>query len=189
MDDLRDVVLADLPAPLVKVSDNTASHVFDASPADNLVLRVLSPSRSGLVPSRDYLRGVTPGAAVLAALDRSVAALTEQYGANPVAWRAPHPRSKIASLTGVIGPSTTMPYQDRGSWIHVVAFTDRVNPVAGAPFGGSRPVAVGPGQQAHLGPDRGDRLPATGASALPALAGLVLLALWAVRRRRPNAAG
>ena len=175
MDDLRDVVLADLPADLVKASDATASHVFDASPADNLVLRVLSPSRSALVPSRDYLRGATPRAALLQALDRAVAALTAQYGADPARWRAQHPRSEIASLTGVIGPSTTMPYQDRGSWIHVVAFRGPA-PARPAPASGTALVSAPPAPA--LG-----RLPATGGSLLPALAGLALLGGAAVRRR------
>ncbi|HVT36899.1 MAG TPA: hypothetical protein VHE37_15010, partial [Nevskiaceae bacterium] len=42
-----------------------------------------------------------------------------------------HPRSQICSLTGVIGPGSstltgtscvTMPYQDRGSWVHRVGY-------------------------------------------------------------------
>jgi hypothetical protein len=143
--------------------------VFDASPADNLVLRVLSPSRSGLVPSRDYLRGQSPRAAILAALDRSVAALTKQFGADPATWRAVHPRSTIDSLTGVIGPSTTMPYEDRGSWIHVVAFR-------------GKPVATSPVTLPPQAPPAG-RLPATGASTLPALAGLLMLGAVLWRRR------
>ena len=171
MDDLRDVVLADLPAPLVAESDAVGSHVFDASPADNLVLRVLSPSRSGLVPSHDYLKGATPQAAILTALNRSVAALTKEFGADPAIWRAQHPRSTIDSLTGVIGPSTTMPYEDRGSWIHVVAFRGRT--------AGTRPTTAPP----VAAPAPSGRLPATGASTLPALAGLLLLAAWALRRR------
>ena len=174
MNDLRDVVLADLPAPLVAESDAVGGHVFDASPADNLVLRVLSPSRSGLVPSRDYLRGQSPRAAILAALDRSVAALTEQFGADPMTWRAQHPRSAITSLTGVIGPSTTMPYEDRGSWIHVVAFRGKA---VAAP----RPAGVPPMVAPVVAP--AGRLPATGASTLPAVAGLLMLGAVLWRRR------
>lgn len=171
MDDLRDVVLADLPPALVRQSDATASHVFDASPADNLVLRVLSPSRSALTPSRDYLRGASPETAMLRALDRSVAALTAEFGADPATWRAVHPRSAIDSLTGVIGPSRTMPYQDRGSWIHVVAFTGPGRAVAAPP----RPAAPRPAPPT---------LPTTGGATLPALAGLLLLlGAWAWRRR------
>ncbi len=171
MDDLRDEVLASLPKELVLQSDFVASHVYDASPADNLVLRVLNPSRSALTPSRDYLAGRTPAAAMLAALDTSIAALTQQYGADPATWRAPHERRPIKSLTGVIGPSLTMPYMDRGSWLHVIAFTK----AAVAPSTAQPPTAPRPTNAA---------LPATGPSALPAIAAVALLATWAWRRRR-----
>jgi hypothetical protein len=164
MDDLRDVVLADLPPALVVAADNRGSHVFDGTPADQLVLRNLVPATSSLRPSRDYLHGRSVNAVVLAALDRSIAALTTAYGPNPAAWRDPHPRSTIKSLTGVIGPSRTMPYQDRGSWVQVVAF-DAVTPRAVAP------VAAPAGQ-----------LPATGPGPLPALAALLLLTLAVLRR-------
>jgi hypothetical protein len=136
MDELRDEVLASLPREVVVQSDFVASHVYDASPADNLVLRVLNPRASSLTPSRDYLAGRTPGAAMLAALDRSIAALTAQYGADPASWRMPHERRPIRSLTGVIGPSLTMPYMDRGSWVHTVAFTKP----AASPSDEARPV-------------------------------------------------
>jgi hypothetical protein len=42
-----------------------------------------------------------------------------------------HPRSRLCSLSGVIGPGAdtlpgtscvTMPYQDRGSWVHRVGY-------------------------------------------------------------------
>jgi penicillin amidase len=171
MDDLRDEVLGALPAEVVKQSDAVASHVYDASPADNLVLRVLAPSRSSLTPSRNYLNGRTPADAMLAALDRSIAALSEQYGSDPATWRMQHERRPITSLTGVIGPSLTMPYMDRGSWVHVVAFT------APAP---SRPVAAPPGRPR---PAAG-ALPATGPAALLPVAGLALLGAAALTRRR-----
>ena len=172
MDDLRDEVLKSLPKEVVVESDSVASHVYDASPADNLVLRVLNPAASSLEPSRDYLGGRTPAAAMLAALDASIATLTEQYGADPQTWRMKHERRSIESLTGVIGPSLTMPYMDRGSWVHAVAFT-RAAPT----------LPVG-----HT-PDRLPRatdtaLPATGPSALPALAGAALLGAVLLRRRR-----
>ena len=170
MDDLRDVVLASVPEKTRLESDFVASHVYDASPADNLVLRVLNPSRSALRPSRDYLAGRTAADAMLAALDRSIAALTDEYGADPATWRAPHERRPIESLTGVIGPSLTMPYMDRGSWVHVIAFTQRVRQAAPAP---SQPrPATG-------------QLPATGAGeGLASLAAVVLLGTAWLRRRR-----
>jgi penicillin amidase len=168
MDDLRDEVLQDLPAPIVVAADNRGGHVFDGTPADNLVLRNLQPSASSLRPSRDYLHGRSTRTVVLAALNRSIAALTKQYGADMAAWRDPHPRSTIDALTGVIGPSRTMPYEDRGSWVHVVAF----DAVRRAPVPRPVPPAV-------------PQLPATGPGALPALAGLLLLGCaLAVRRVR-----
>jgi penicillin amidase len=158
MDDLRDEVLQDLPADVVVAADNRGGHVFDGTPADQLVLRTLVPGKSSLRPSRDYLHGRTTAAVMLAALDRSIAALTKTYGADPAGWRDPHPRSTIDSLTGVIGPSRTMPYQDRGSWVQVIAFDARKPAVAPPP----------PAKPA------GGGLPATGGT--PALAALVLLA-------------
>ena len=122
MDDLRDEVLQDLPRDVVVAADDPGSHLFDGTPADNLVLRVLRPTQSALKPSRRYLHGRSADTVVLAALDRTIATLTQRYGADVRSWRAVHPRSTVDSLTGVIGPSRTMPFEDRGSWVHVVAF-------------------------------------------------------------------
>jgi penicillin amidase len=168
MDDLRDEVLQDLPHDLVVKADSPGSHIFDGTPADQLVLRNLVPSKSSLRPSRDYLRGRSTNAVVLAALDRSIAALTKTYGADPSSWRDPHPRSTISSLTGVIGPSRTMPYEDRGSWVQVIAFDGK-----GA-MPNPRPLTAPPVVQ----------LPRTGSSSLPALLGVGLLAVAAAVRRR-----
>ncbi|HEX8004100.1 MAG TPA: penicillin acylase family protein [Mycobacteriales bacterium] len=175
-DRLRDRVLGDLPEAVVLRADQvpvagdpyeTTSHVFDASPADNLVLRVLT-GRTDPPVRRDWLAGRTPAAVLRAALDDAVAALRDRYGADPASWRAPHPRRPVESLTGVVGPSVTMPYEDRGSWEHIVAFSR-----AGAP---PRP---GP-------PARPGRVPATGLPAwLPVAAfAAVLPALWSRRTRR-----
>jgi penicillin amidase len=165
MDDLRDEVLQDLPADIVVAADNRGSHVFDGTPADQLVLRNLVPGKSSLRPSRDYLHGRTTEAVVLAALDRSIAALTKTYGADPATWRDLHPRSSITSLTKVIGPSRTMPYQDRGAWVQVVAFDQVTRPVA-APA-----------------PRPAPQLPATGLGLLPLAGLLVLVAALGARRR------
>jgi penicillin amidase len=170
MDGLRDEVLKNLPHDVVVAADEPAHHVFDGTPADNLVLRVLNPAASSLRPSRDYLHGRTPGAAVLAALDATIASLTKDYGANPSTWRDKHPRSTIDSLTGVIGPSRTMPYEDRGSWVQVIAFDPVARPV-------TRPTPA-PGQ-----------LPATGGPGLPAIAALLLLVASVVVRRTKESRG
>jgi penicillin amidase len=164
MDDLRDEVLQDLPHDLVVASDACGHHLYDGTPADNLVLRILNPSASSLRPSRDYVHGRTPSAVVLAALDRTIRSLTAAYGADPTRWRDKHPRSTIDSLTGVVGPSRTMPFEDRGSWVQVIAF-DAI---------ASRPT-VAPGRAPAAAPAATGHLPATGGGPLPALGGLLLL--------------
>jgi hypothetical protein len=45
------------------------------------------------------------------------------YGAKPSTWRRHHGISHINSLTGVVGPSATEPFQDRGTWVQEIAFT------------------------------------------------------------------
>lgn len=122
------------------------SHVFDQSVMDNLVLRVLRPQSSGLTVRRDYTGGRTPAAVVQAALDQALARLAQQAGrtaplaaADLAGLSRLHPRSRICSLSGVIGPGAdvlsgtapdglpltacvTMPYEDRGSWVHRVGY-------------------------------------------------------------------
>lgn len=114
------------------------SHVFDQSVMDNLVLRILKPESSGLVVRRDYTGNRPRDAIILAALNRAMTALATQYnGGAPltVADLAKctriHPRSQLCSLSGVIGPGSdtipgtscvTMPYEDRGSWVHRVGY-------------------------------------------------------------------
>ena len=110
------------------------SHVFDQSVMDNLVLRVLQPASSGLGLRRDYTGGRSRDAVMLAALIRAMNTLAARHnGGAPltVADLAKctriHPRSELCSLSGVIGPGSstlpgtscvTMPYEDRGSWVH-----------------------------------------------------------------------
>lgn len=169
LDDLRDEVLASLPRDVVLGSDAVGSHVYDASVADNLVLRALVPQRSGLPTSRDYLAGRSAEQVMLAALDRSVAALIARYGADPARWRARHERRPVNSLTGVIGPSLTMPYQDRGTWLQIVSFTGPVPPVRA-------------GRRGTTAPSAGRPLPATGGGPLPDVGVVVVLLAVAARR-------
>ncbi len=114
------------------------SHVFDQSVLDNLVLRVLVPSSSGLSLRRDYSAGRDRDTVMHAALALAMQRLAQQYHAGtPLTLaaleqcRRPHPRSQLCSLSGVVGPGSstlpgtrcvTMPYQDRGSWVHRVAY-------------------------------------------------------------------
>jgi len=114
------------------------SHVFDQSVMDNVVLRVLDPSSSGLVNRRDWAQGQSRDALMRAALDTALGRLATQYNggaaltvADLAKCRRVHPRSQLCSLSGVIGPGAdtlpgtscvTMPYQDRGSWVHRVGY-------------------------------------------------------------------
>jgi penicillin amidase len=147
------------------------SHVYDTPPLDNLAARVLRTDFSGLAPSRDYTGGRTPVAVIRAALNTAISAAEAEHGTDFREARRLHPRSEMCSLTGgVIGPCATMPYQDRGSWIHVVALNAPRRP----------PPPAGP-------PDPADPpLPATGLeTALLAYAALVVaVGVTAVRRRR-----
>ncbi len=145
------------------------SHKFDAPPLDNLAMRALRPSVSALGIGHDYLRGRAPLVVFREALADAVATLQKTYP-DITAARRDHPRTEIKSLTGVIGPpTTTMPYLDRGTWVHVVGFT-------------------GPGRRGPAGPPvRPHPLPATGApAAVTALAALITgAAVVRARRRRP----
>ncbi len=123
------------------------SHVFDQSVMDNLVIRALDPSHSGLTLRRDYTGGRDRDEIISAALDRALDALIQAQLPPDFLWiewtlidmspddvdrfRRIHPRSKLCSLSGVIGPGSstipgtscvTMPYEDRGSWVHRVGY-------------------------------------------------------------------
>ncbi len=114
------------------------SHVFDQSVMDNLVIRVLSPQASGLSLRRDYTGGRSRDEVVIAALDLALQRSAERYnnGAPLTVGdldrvRRIHPRSQLCSLSGAVGPGSstipgtscvTMPYQDRGSWVHRVGY-------------------------------------------------------------------
>jgi penicillin G amidase len=172
---IRTELFADLPDALVERQSGVGSHVFDMSAADNLAVRVLDPASSSLTPSRDYTGGRGGDAVLRAALAGALEALAVEHGSDDLAdYRREHPRSDVCSLTGgVIGPCLTMPYQDRGSWIHLVAFDgEEAAPQEPAPQptpqATSPPAAPAP----PVEPSRG--LPATGGGAL-ALGLLVLL--------------
>jgi len=114
------------------------SHKFDQSVMDNVAVRVLNPAASGIVNRRDWKNGRTRDAVMLAALNTALTRLATTYNGGTAMTPADlakatriHPRSNICSLTGVIGPGSdtlpgtscvTMPYQDRGSWIHRVGY-------------------------------------------------------------------
>ena len=111
---------ADLKARLDTLS--TESHQYDVTPMDNLVLRVIRPTFAGL-PAPTVITGDRKPEAVLRhAIAAALAHLTKTYGAKPSTWRRHHGISHLESLTGVVGPSATEPFVDRGSWVQQVAF-------------------------------------------------------------------
>lgn len=110
------------------------SHLFDMSAMDNVVLRILDPSTSGLTLNHDWTAGQDRDTLMQAALDAALQTLAATYnGGAPMtpadlskATRV-HPSSQICSLSGVVGPGSdtlpgqscvTMPFEDRGSWVH-----------------------------------------------------------------------
>ena len=186
MDTLRDDLLADLPQAVRTASDDVGSHVWDVSVVDNLSLRVLEPSTSSLTPSRDWAHGRTNDSVLLDALGKTVAALKAAHGPDPAAWRDPHPRRPITSLTGVIGPSLTMPFQDRGSWVHVVAFTaSSPSTPPSTPKAAPAAPASGSAPGAGTAPVQATRaLASTGAGAVLPTAALLLASVAVGLRRR-----
>ena len=114
------------------------SHVFDQSVMDNVVLRVLDPTTSAIANRRDWMRGRDRDTVLRAALDTALTRMATTYNGGTALTPATlanctrvHPRSQLCSLSGVIGPGSstlpgtscvTMPYQDRGSWLHRVGY-------------------------------------------------------------------
>jgi len=131
---------ADHPSGAVTVysrSKATGSHRFDQGVMDNLIVRILDPSSSSLPVRHDWTRGRNATQVLRQALQAALSDLAQQFGtADPPSaadleqFRRVHPRSLICSLTGVVGPGSdtpsgecvSMPYQDRGSWVHLVGF-------------------------------------------------------------------
>lgn len=132
------VVDADAGSTVYSRLAGVGSHVFDQSVLDNLVLRVLRPDSSGLALRRDYREGRERDEIIRAALTVALQRLAQQYNAGAALTvtdldrvRRVHPRSELCSLSGVVGPGSstipgtrcvTMPYQDRGSWVHRVGW-------------------------------------------------------------------
>jgi len=115
------------PTPLPQAWYNRQTvlgrHVFDANVLDNLALRILLPESSSLGTRHDYKVGRSNSEIMLAGLRRALSALESEFGTQDLsAYRRVHPRNEVCSATGIIGPCLTMPFQDRGTWIHLVGF-------------------------------------------------------------------
>src|SRR4051812_13810795 len=123
-DRLKHWLFHSLPADVLARLDTLAAeaHQYDVTPLDNLTLRVLRPRWAGL-GAPTVVTGRTNVTRVLRrTLAGTLATLTKTYGAKPSSWRRSHAVSHLESLTGVVGPSTTEPFVDRGSWVQHVAF-------------------------------------------------------------------
>ena len=113
-----------VPASLIANLSAVGEHLFDVTPIDNVVLKAINPATSSNPVSYNYLAGRTVTVVLHHALSAALAALGAQFRSNNLdTFRRAHPTSTIASLTGVVGPTVGMPFQDRGTFIHLVAIT------------------------------------------------------------------
>jgi acyl-homoserine lactone acylase PvdQ len=113
-----------LPASVLERLDSLGvTHQYDVTPADNLALRVLRPTWAGLAPPTAVVGHPRVGHLLRVTLAATLHRLQDRYGAPTRTWRRPHGITTIESLTGVIGPAATEPFEDRGSWVQQVAFT------------------------------------------------------------------
>jgi hypothetical protein len=97
---------------------STESHQYDVTPLDNDALGLLLPNFNGL-PTLGPQRRLTIEEKSFVRAEKTLRAT---YGKNPASWRRPHGISHIDSLSGVVGPSKEMPFQDRGTWVQNVTF-------------------------------------------------------------------
>ncbi len=118
-----EIVDGSLGADFVRRHNVRGNHPYDAGTFDKLFVRIFNPELTSIPVRHDWLGGRSQAEFLRAVLTRAVAALEAEYGADPENWRRIHARSSINNLTGLIGPSLTMPHQDRGTWIHMIGFT------------------------------------------------------------------
>jgi penicillin G amidase len=127
---ILEALIADLLGPvaletsdLVTRQQASGRHVYDVSPALNLVLRILDPSSSTLTPSRDYLRGRSAAEALLAAVQSALDGLGVEDAGDLDELRRDYRMERVCSPTGgVVGPCVEMPFLERGTWIHLTGF-------------------------------------------------------------------
>ncbi|MBV9870829.1 MAG: penicillin acylase family protein [Frankiaceae bacterium] len=96
------------------------AHQYDVTPLDNDALGVLLPGYSAI---NGGLGAARRADIEKRALVQAVKVMKKRYGKAPNAWRRHHGISHVNALSGVVGPSEEMPFQDRGTWVQEVAFT------------------------------------------------------------------
>jgi penicillin amidase len=122
---IKSELFGSLPASIRRRLDTEptdGTHAYDVTPLDNEALRVLRPGYSGLRALGSWAHGRSPHQLIRQAMATAVKRLDRKYGTKPSRWRRPHAVSSVESLTGVVGPSEQMPFEDRGTWVQHVTF-------------------------------------------------------------------
>jgi penicillin G amidase len=107
----------------VRLDSLGITHQYDVTPLDNLALRVLRPRWAGLGSPTAVVAPTSLQRLLRRTLAAAIVQLTRRFGEQPRSWRRPHGITMIESLTGVLGPAATEPFEDRGSWVQHVFFT------------------------------------------------------------------
>ena len=192
MDQLVDDLFGDLRDPTYTVDGQAwtfdlvgrqleaGRHVYDMTPPLHVALRTLDPSTSSLGTAMDYARGRSRRQVLRDVVQAATDALVAEQGTDPSAWRQAYtnPGDDVCSPTGVVGPCGTMPFIERGTWIHYVGW-----PASGAPKDRPATPPAPPGPPVTPGTDPAAPLPTTGAGAT-GLALVMLAGAALVRRRR-----
>jgi len=122
---LKRELFSSLPASIRSRLDTEPSdgtHAYDVTPLDNDALRILRHGFSGLRPLPRWAHGRSRPTLIRRALATAIRSLDRTYSAKPSSWRRHHAASAVDSLSGVVGPSLTMPFEDRGTWVQHVTF-------------------------------------------------------------------
>ena len=168
---------------LVARQRDLGRHHFDMGPVDNLALRILDPSASSLTQSRDYTGGRSRDEVLQAALATALDRLARDQGDDVTTYTSSFPQEAVCSPTGgIIGPCVQMPFVERGTWIHLVGFTQ--GPGDATPGEGTAVTHEGRPAGGEVAA-AGTTLPTTGSGSGTVLWGLALLVTaGALRRRR-----
>lgn len=197
MDELVEDLFADLRSPTYTVDGQAYTfdlvgrqlqagrHVYDMTPPLHVALRTLDPTTSSLGTAMDYARGRTPREVLRDVVQATTDQLVAEQGTDPSAWRQAYtnPGDEVCTATGIVGPCGTMPFLERGTWIHYVGW-----PAAGEDRPGRAPVTPRPTAPGATPVSTDAPLPATGAG-LAGIGILLLVGAGGLRRRGQPAAG
>lgn len=120
---LRARLAKQVPAEIAASSTTVLNHRYDTTRLDELAVKIVDPRTTAVRLSRDWTTRLGAAGLQRAAFSDAVRSLTSTYGASVSSWRRPHPQTRLCTLTGVIGaPCINEPFEDRGSWIQLIAF-------------------------------------------------------------------